>query len=103
MEIVSVIINTTQELPTLENGAVRLVFPTVLTPIVRARMVPSKTENGLRSDENGYGLGILIHRQKNVYQYALVYKHHNGYTQHFAHSFLCLICCVLITSTSPLV
>ncbi|XP_041953237.1 von Willebrand factor A domain-containing protein 5B2 isoform X2 [Alosa sapidissima] len=53
MEIVSVIISTTQELPTLENGAIRLVFPTVLTPIVRARMVPTKSENGGRSEENG--------------------------------------------------
>ncbi|KAL2097040.1 hypothetical protein ACEWY4_006247 [Coilia grayii] len=53
MEIVSIIISTTQELPTLENGAIHLVYPTVLTPIVRDRMVPSKSENGGRSEENG--------------------------------------------------
>uniref|UniRef100_A0A671LVB0 von Willebrand factor A domain containing 5B2 n=1 Tax=Sinocyclocheilus anshuiensis TaxID=1608454 RepID=A0A671LVB0_9TELE len=33
LEIVSVVISTTLELPTLENGAIRLVYPTVLTPI----------------------------------------------------------------------
>ncbi|XP_030631476.1 von Willebrand factor A domain-containing protein 5B1 [Chanos chanos] len=53
MEIVTVIISTTLEPPTLENGAIRLVYPTVLTPIVRARMQPSKSENGGKSDENG--------------------------------------------------
>ncbi|XP_063049079.1 von Willebrand factor A domain-containing protein 5B1 [Engraulis encrasicolus] len=53
MEIVSIIISTTQELPTMENGAIHLVYPTVLTPIVRARMVPSKSDNGGRSEENG--------------------------------------------------
>lgn len=53
MEMVSIIISTTQEVNTLENGAIRLLFPTVLMPIVRARMLPSKSENGGRSEENG--------------------------------------------------
>ncbi|KAI4888923.1 hypothetical protein NFI96_005933 [Prochilodus magdalenae] len=37
MEMVSVVISTTLELPTLENGAIHLTYPKVLTPIVRAR------------------------------------------------------------------
>ncbi|XP_028831089.1 von Willebrand factor A domain-containing protein 5B1 isoform X2 [Denticeps clupeoides] len=53
LEIVSVTINTSTELPTLDSGAIRIVFPTVLTPIVQSRMVPNKTENGSRSDDNG--------------------------------------------------
>uniref|UniRef100_A0A671LV91 von Willebrand factor A domain containing 5B2 n=1 Tax=Sinocyclocheilus anshuiensis TaxID=1608454 RepID=A0A671LV91_9TELE len=52
LEIVSVVISTTLELPTLENGAIRLVYPTVLTPIVRSRIRPGKNENGGKSDEN---------------------------------------------------
>uniref|UniRef100_A0A672RQG3 von Willebrand factor A domain containing 5B2 n=1 Tax=Sinocyclocheilus grahami TaxID=75366 RepID=A0A672RQG3_SINGR len=52
LEIVSVVISTTLELPTLENGAIRLVYPTVLTPIVRARIQPGKSENGGKSEEN---------------------------------------------------
>ncbi|XP_042574823.1 von Willebrand factor A domain-containing protein 5B1-like isoform X3 [Cyprinus carpio] len=52
LEIVSVVISTTLELPTLENGAIRLVYPTVLTPIVRSRIQPGKSENGGKSDEN---------------------------------------------------
>ncbi|KAI2667854.1 von Willebrand factor A domain-containing protein 5B2 [Labeo rohita] len=51
LEIVSVVISTTLELPTLENGAIRLVYPTVLTPIVRARLQPGKSENGGKSEE----------------------------------------------------
>ncbi|XP_073712419.1 von Willebrand factor A domain-containing protein 5B2 isoform X1 [Misgurnus anguillicaudatus] len=51
LEIVSVVISTTLELPTLENGAIRLVYPTVLTPIVRARVQPGKSENGGKSEE----------------------------------------------------
>ncbi|KAG5847551.1 hypothetical protein ANANG_G00127270 [Anguilla anguilla] len=47
MEVVTIIISTTLELPTLENGAIRLVYPSVLTPIVRGRMVPNKSESGL--------------------------------------------------------
>ncbi|XP_066508877.1 von Willebrand factor A domain-containing protein 5B2-like isoform X1 [Hoplias malabaricus] len=50
MEMVSVVISTTLELPTLENGAVHLIFPTVFMPIVRARMQTSKSENGTRSE-----------------------------------------------------
>ncbi|XP_059357316.1 von Willebrand factor A domain-containing protein 5B2 isoform X2 [Carassius carassius] len=52
LEIVSVVISTTLELPTLENGAIHLVYPTVLTPIVRSRIHPGKSENGGKSDEN---------------------------------------------------
>ncbi|XP_051552961.1 von Willebrand factor A domain-containing protein 5B2-like [Myxocyprinus asiaticus] len=52
LEIVSVVISTTLELPTLENGAICLVYPTVLTPIVRARLQPSKSENVGKSEEN---------------------------------------------------
>ncbi|XP_051989711.1 von Willebrand factor A domain-containing protein 5B2-like [Xyrauchen texanus] len=52
LEIVSVVISTTHELPTLENGAIRLVYPTVLTPIVRARVQRSRCENGGKSEEN---------------------------------------------------
>uniref|UniRef100_A0A3P9MD99 von Willebrand factor A domain containing 5B2 n=1 Tax=Oryzias latipes TaxID=8090 RepID=A0A3P9MD99_ORYLA len=53
MEIVSVIISTTLELPTLENGAIRVVYPTVLTPIVRSHTTASRTENGGKSEETG--------------------------------------------------
>ncbi|KTF95563.1 hypothetical protein cypCar_00041253, partial [Cyprinus carpio] len=52
LEIVSVVISTTLELPTLENGAIRLVYPTVLTPIVRARLQPGKSENDRKSEQN---------------------------------------------------
>ncbi|XP_036410870.1 von Willebrand factor A domain-containing protein 5B2 [Megalops cyprinoides] len=52
MEVVTIIISTTTELPTLENGAIRLVYPTVLTPIVRGRVVRNKSESGGRWDEN---------------------------------------------------
>uniref|UniRef100_A0A3Q3WDY1 VIT domain-containing protein n=1 Tax=Mola mola TaxID=94237 RepID=A0A3Q3WDY1_MOLML len=34
LEIVSIVMSTTLELPTLENGAIRIVYPTLLTPIV---------------------------------------------------------------------
>ncbi|XP_037643006.1 von Willebrand factor A domain-containing protein 5B1 isoform X1 [Sebastes umbrosus] len=53
MDIVSVIISTTLELPTLENGAIRIVYPTLLTPIVTGQMTPSKSENGGKSEETG--------------------------------------------------
>uniref|UniRef100_A0A3P8SQ39 von Willebrand factor A domain containing 5B2 n=1 Tax=Amphiprion percula TaxID=161767 RepID=A0A3P8SQ39_AMPPE len=53
MDIVSIIISTTLELPTLENGAIRIVYPTLLTPIVTGQMTPSKSENGGKSDETG--------------------------------------------------
>ncbi|XP_028283907.1 von Willebrand factor A domain-containing protein 5B1 [Parambassis ranga] len=51
MDIVSIIISTTVELPTLENGAIRIVYPTLLTPVVTGQMTPSKSENGVKSDE----------------------------------------------------
>ncbi|XP_028988333.1 von Willebrand factor A domain-containing protein 5B1 isoform X2 [Betta splendens] len=53
MDIVSIIISTTLELPTLENGAIRIVYPTLLTPIVSSQMTPSKSENGGKSEESG--------------------------------------------------
>ncbi|XP_054452706.1 von Willebrand factor A domain-containing protein 5B1 [Anoplopoma fimbria] len=53
MDIVSVIISTTLELPTLENGAISIVYPTLLTPIVTGQMTSSKSENGGKSEENG--------------------------------------------------
>ncbi|KAI7809549.1 von Willebrand factor A domain-containing protein 5B2 [Triplophysa rosa] len=52
LEIVSVVISTTLELPTLENGAIRLVYPTVFTPIIRARVQPCKSENGGKLEQN---------------------------------------------------
>ncbi|XP_041118571.1 von Willebrand factor A domain-containing protein 5B1-like isoform X2 [Polyodon spathula] len=53
LDIVTVIISTTQELPTLENGAIHLLFPSVFTPIVTGETVQSKSESGVRCDENG--------------------------------------------------
>uniref|UniRef100_A0A673YR39 von Willebrand factor A domain-containing protein 5B1-like n=1 Tax=Salmo trutta TaxID=8032 RepID=A0A673YR39_SALTR len=53
MDKVSVIISTTVELPTLKSGAIRLVYPTVLTPIATGRVTASKSENGAKSDETG--------------------------------------------------
>ncbi|XP_024246691.2 LOW QUALITY PROTEIN: von Willebrand factor A domain-containing protein 5B2 [Oncorhynchus tshawytscha] len=53
MDIVSVIISTTVELPTLKSGAIHLVYPTVLTPIATGRVTASKSENGAKSDETG--------------------------------------------------
>ncbi|XP_035526326.1 von Willebrand factor A domain-containing protein 5B2 [Morone saxatilis] len=53
MDIVSVVISTTLELPTLENGAIRIVYPSLLTPIVTGQMTSSKSENGGKSEENG--------------------------------------------------
>uniref|UniRef100_A0A8C9R8G0 von Willebrand factor A domain containing 5B2 n=1 Tax=Scleropages formosus TaxID=113540 RepID=A0A8C9R8G0_SCLFO len=41
------------EVGTLENGAVRLLYPSVLTPIVRGRTIPNKSEHGERWDESG--------------------------------------------------
>lgn len=54
MDIVSIIISTTLELPTLENGAVRIIYPTLLTPIVTSQMTSSKSESGGKSEETGY-------------------------------------------------
>lgn len=53
MDIVSVIISTTLELPTLENGAIRIVYPTLLTPVVTGQLTASKSENGGKSEETG--------------------------------------------------
>ncbi|KAM4551656.1 von Willebrand factor A domain-containing protein 5B2 [Odontesthes bonariensis] len=53
MDIVSVIISTTLELPTLENGAIHIVYPGLLTPIVTGQMTQSKSENGGKSEETG--------------------------------------------------
>lgn len=53
MDIVSISIRTTLELPTLENGAIRIVYPALLTPIVMSQMTSSKSENGSKSEENG--------------------------------------------------
>lgn len=52
LEIVSIVMSTTLELPTLENGAIRIVYPTLLTPIVTGHVTSSKSENG-KSEENG--------------------------------------------------
>lgn len=54
MDIVSVIISTTLELPTLENGAIHIIYPTLLTPVVTGQMSSSKSENGGKPDETGY-------------------------------------------------
>ncbi|KAM6948207.1 von Willebrand factor A domain-containing protein 5B1 [Aplochiton taeniatus] len=51
MDVVSIIISTTLELPTLESGAIRLVYPSVLTPVVTGRLTHSKSEIGGKSDE----------------------------------------------------
>lgn len=56
MDIVSISISTTLELPTLENGAIRIVYPTLLTPTVTGQMTSSKSENGSKSEENGFVL-----------------------------------------------
>ncbi|XP_053343169.1 von Willebrand factor A domain-containing protein 5B2 [Clarias gariepinus] len=50
-EVVSIVISTTLELSTLENGAIHLIYPTVLTPIVRDWLQPVKGETGGRSNE----------------------------------------------------
>ncbi|XP_030016000.1 von Willebrand factor A domain-containing protein 5B1 [Sphaeramia orbicularis] len=53
MDIVSVIISTTLELPTLENGAIHIIYPTLLTPVVTGQMSSSKSENGGKPNETG--------------------------------------------------
>ncbi|RXM99792.1 von Willebrand factor A domain-containing protein 5B1 [Acipenser ruthenus] len=53
LDIVTVIISTTQELPTLENGTIHLLFPSVFTPIVTGETVQTKSESGGSCDENG--------------------------------------------------
>ncbi|KAM9791699.1 von Willebrand factor A domain-containing protein 5B2 isoform 2-T2 [Syngnathus typhle] len=52
MDIVSIIMKTSLELPTLENGAIHIVYPTLLTPIV-THMTASKSENAGKSEETG--------------------------------------------------
>ncbi|XP_077471056.1 von Willebrand factor A domain-containing protein 5B2 isoform X2 [Stigmatopora argus] len=52
LDVVSIIMKTTVELPTLENGAIHIVYPTILTPIV-THMTASKSETGGRSEETG--------------------------------------------------
>ncbi|XP_061653500.1 von Willebrand factor A domain-containing protein 5B1 isoform X2 [Phyllopteryx taeniolatus] len=52
MDIVSIVMKTTLELPTLENGAIHIVYPTLLTPIV-THMTGSKSEIGGKSEETG--------------------------------------------------
>uniref|UniRef100_A0A3B4V020 von Willebrand factor A domain-containing protein 5B2-like n=1 Tax=Seriola dumerili TaxID=41447 RepID=A0A3B4V020_SERDU len=54
MDIVSIIISTTLELPTLENGAIHIVYPSLLTPVVTGQMTSSKSENGGKLEEPGY-------------------------------------------------
>lgn len=54
MDIVSIVISTTLELPTLENGAIRIIYPTLLTPVVTGQITLSKSDNGTKSEENGY-------------------------------------------------
>lgn len=53
MEMVSILISTTLELPTLENGAIRIAYPSLLTPVVTGQPGASKSENGGKSDEIG--------------------------------------------------
>ncbi|XP_072297521.1 von Willebrand factor A domain-containing protein 5B1 [Eucyclogobius newberryi] len=52
MDIVSVTLSTTLELPTQENGAIRIIYPTVLTPIVTGHRA-SKSDNSGKSEETG--------------------------------------------------
>lgn len=54
MDIVSIVISTTLELSTLENGAIRIIYPTLLTPVVTGQMALSKSDTGTKSEENGY-------------------------------------------------
>uniref|UniRef100_A0A8C2Q4N9 von Willebrand factor A domain containing 5B2 n=1 Tax=Cyprinus carpio TaxID=7962 RepID=A0A8C2Q4N9_CYPCA len=78
LEIVSVVISTTLELPTLENGAIRLVYPTVLTPIVRARLQPGKSENDRKSEMLGVGQqcthALLTSTATNLSPYQLSFQ-----------------------------
>uniref|UniRef100_A0A8D3DKY4 von Willebrand factor A domain containing 5B2 n=1 Tax=Scophthalmus maximus TaxID=52904 RepID=A0A8D3DKY4_SCOMX len=53
MDIVSIIISTTLELPTLENGAIHIIYPSLLTPIVTGQMTASKSENGGKLEDTG--------------------------------------------------
>lgn len=75
MDIVSIIISTTLELPTLENGAIRIVYPTLLTPIVKGQMPTSRSENGGKSEETGYTTIFLSQLTKNTLEifYLILY------------------------------
>ncbi|CAL8312558.1 unnamed protein product [Gadus morhua 'NCC'] len=53
LELVSIIISTTLELPTLENGAIRIAYPTLLTPVVTGPLGAGKSETGGKSEEIG--------------------------------------------------
>lgn len=53
LEIVSIIISTTLELPTLENGAIRITYPSLLTPVVTGQPGAGKSENSGKSDGIG--------------------------------------------------
>ena len=54
LEMVSIIISTTLELPTLENGAIRIAYPSLLTPVVTGPLGAGKGENANgKSDEIG--------------------------------------------------
>ncbi|KAJ3595084.1 hypothetical protein NHX12_004389 [Muraenolepis orangiensis] len=54
MELVSILISTTLELPTMENGAIRIAYPSLLTPVVPGQVVGAgKSESGGKSDEIG--------------------------------------------------
>ena len=66
MDIVSIIISTTLELPTLENGAIRILYPTLLTPIVTGQMPASRSENGGKSEEIGYTTILISQLTKNT-------------------------------------
>uniref|UniRef100_A0A3B4FQT6 von Willebrand factor A domain-containing protein 5B2-like n=1 Tax=Pundamilia nyererei TaxID=303518 RepID=A0A3B4FQT6_9CICH len=66
MDIVSIIISTTLELPTLENGAIRIVYPTLLTPLVTGKMTPSKSESGGKSDETTSCFGATSGKQDRI-------------------------------------
>ncbi|XP_076837235.1 von Willebrand factor A domain-containing protein 5B2 [Brachyhypopomus gauderio] len=81
MEMVAVVISTTLELPVLENGAVHLVYPTVLTPIVRGRTPPTKSENGGRSEETS---ATRCFRAVSLKQEKM-----SGDPEHCGHMFFC--------------
>ncbi|XP_068604872.1 von Willebrand factor A domain-containing protein 5B2 [Brachionichthys hirsutus] len=53
MDMVSIVISTTLELPTLDNGAIRIVYPALLTPVVTGQVTPSKMENGGKCEDHG--------------------------------------------------
>lgn len=68
MEIVSILISTTLELPTLENGAIRIAYPSLLTPVVTGQPGAGKTENGGKSDEIGSVTNLFVSSMHNICQ-----------------------------------